>query len=160
MKQVHIAHVKPEFRVLGIAACKLGEEYHVLGTVFKGNSELDGILAGKGKRGLEDTIIKTVNGSKHHGQVRLILLDEDRMPSEIAPCLIWEKTGKPVLVLTREDSIDPRYMFHYRDRVVLAKGIDEKSATRVLNKIHGESGSEALRIADIILENISQVRNV
>ena len=98
--------------------------------------------------------------SKHRGQVRLILLDQKGLPEKVNPVEIWEKTGKPVLVRSEEQVLDPRYMFMYRDRVFLAAGIDMESAKRVLKVVFPDSGCEALRIAGIVLKSILGLHNV
>ncbi len=132
----------------------------VIGAVFRGNKELDGILSGRGDSGINEILIRMLLESKHQGQVRLILLDQNRLPEQVNPVEIWEKTGKPVLVISEETTIDSRYMFMYQDRVFLAAGIDEESARRVLKKIYPNSRSEALRIAEIILKSILGLHNV
>ena len=101
-----------------------------------------------------------LNESKHRGQVRLILLDQTSLPEKVNPVEIWEKTGKPVLVKSMESTLDSRYMLMYQDEVFLAAGIDEESAKRVLKVVYPDSGSEALRIAGIILESILGLHNV
>jgi len=132
----------------------------VIGAVFRGNKELDGGLSGRGDSGVEDILVRMLLESKHLGQVRLILLDQNRLPERVDPVEIWEKTGKPVLVISEESTMDSRYMFMYQGMVFLAAGIDEESARRVLRKIYPNSQSEALRIAGIILKSILGLHNV
>jgi endonuclease V-like protein UPF0215 family len=131
-----------------------------IGVVFRGNKEIDGVLSGKGEQDLDEIIAGMLVRSKHYGQVRLILLDESMLPEPVNSGVLWEKTGKPVLMITKDREVDSRYMFRYREHVISAAGIDEESAKRVLNKICGDSGSEALRIAGIILRSISMLHNV
>ena len=131
----------------------------VIGAVFRGNKELDGVLSGRGAP-IEDVIVEMLMGSKHRGQVRLILMDQKMLPVPMNPFEVWEKTGKPVLVVSEDNEIDSRFMFRYQVNVFIAAGIDEESAKRVLRKIYPNSSSEALRIAGIIRENISGLHNV
>ena len=131
----------------------------VIGAVFRGNRELDGVLSGRGNS-IEEIISGMLNESKHRGQVRLILLDSTSLPEDVDLVAIWEKTGKPVLMKRMASTLDSRYMFQYQDEVFIASGIDEESAKRVLNKIYPDSGSEALRIAGIILKSILGLHNV
>lgn len=98
--------------------------------------------------------------SKHRDQVRLILLDENMLPTLVDPVTIWERTCKPVLVISGETQMNSRCMFHYQDKVILAAGIEEESAKRVLKKVYPNSQSKALRIAGIILESILGLHNV
>lgn len=132
----------------------------VIGVVFRGNKELDGVLSTISDVGLEEAISKMLLESKHHGQVRVILMEQKGLPVKIDPMKIWEKTGKPVLLVSEEVEFDSRFMFHYLGNVFIAAGIDEESARRVLDKIFPDSRSEALRIAGIILESISVLHNV
>ena len=121
---------------------------------------LDGVISRRGNEPLSELIISMVKGSKHYGQIRVILLDELTLPESVDPNNIWENTGKPVLLLKMYDYIDPRYMFKYKNRVVLATGIVEKSARRVMDVVFQPNGSEAIRIALIILKGISELHNV
>jgi len=132
----------------------------VIGAVFRGNKELDGILSSRGDSTVEEIISSMLNESKHRGQVRLILLDQTSLLEKVDPVEIWEKTGKPVLMKSEEHTLDSRYMFMYQDSVFLAAGIEEESAKRVLKEVYPDSGSEALRIAGIILKNILGLHNV
>ena len=98
--------------------------------------------------------------SKHRDQVRLILLDENMLPTVVDPVTIWKRTHKPVLVISGETKMNSRYMFQYQDKIILVAGIEEESAKRVLAKIYPNSQSEALRIAGIMLESILGLHNV
>ena len=131
-----------------------------VGVVYRGNKELDGVLSRNDEQSLSEIICDMLLESKHHGQVRLILLDESILPEPVNVEAIWEKTGKPVLVITKDRDVDSRCMFLYREHVISVAGIDEESAKRVMKVIYGDSGSEALRISGIILESISELHNV
>ncbi|MFC1802661.1 hypothetical protein ACFL0D_01715 [Thermoproteota archaeon] len=121
---------------------------------------LDGVISRKGDGSLDELITNMILNSKHLGQVRVILVDESYMPESVDPFAIWEGTGKPVLVLKREDSLDLRYMFRYDEQVVLAVGLDEGSARRVMDRVHGSMGSRALSLADNILRGLPELHNV
>jgi endonuclease V-like protein UPF0215 family len=121
---------------------------------------LEGVISDIGESCLSEIISGTILGSKHYGQIRIILLDENMLPESIDHEYIWKKTEKPVLVITNDVNFDPRFMFQYKDKLIYAAGIHEKSAKRVLDKIYGEKGSEALRVASIILRSIPKLHNV
>lgn len=157
---IHIPQVKPEFRVLGVTAGNYDTGYLVIGSVFRGNKELDGVLSARGEHSIEEIIAGMLSESKHRGQVRLIFMDQKNLPEQVDPVEIWEKTGKPVLVKNETNVFDSRFMFRYLDSVFIAAGIDEESAKRVLDKIYPESHSEALRVAGIILESILGLHKV
>jgi endonuclease V-like protein UPF0215 family len=128
--------------------------------VFRGNKRIDGVLSQTGKTCLEEIIIKMLQDSKHKGQVRLILMDENKLPKQVNPENIWLKTGKPVIIISKESVLDSRKSLKYNGDVFQAAGIDEESAKRVLNKIYQNHNSEALRISGIILESISGLHNI
>ncbi|MCW4011931.1 MAG: hypothetical protein NWF07_02945 [Candidatus Bathyarchaeota archaeon] len=131
-----------------------------MGAVYRGKDVIDGVVSHVSSSGLAEGIVDMLCGSKHYGQVRLILLDEKMLPEPVSPDTLWEHIGKPVLIFTKDGEIDPRYFFRYKEHTIRASGIDEDSAQRVLKKILKESGSESLRIADIILKNIARLHNV
>lgn len=160
LKQIHIPQVKDEIRVLGVSAGGTVDGFMIIGVVFRGNKELDGVVSARCRSGLEETIASMLGESKHRGQVRVILLDEKMLPFNVDVHSLWEKTGKPVIMVTDDGDVDPRFMFRYRDMVFIAAGIDEESAKRVINVVYGVSGAEVLRIAGIILESILKLHNV
>jgi endonuclease V-like protein UPF0215 family len=159
LKQLHIEQVKAYFRVAGITACRDTDGVLVVGAVYRGNNDLDGVICKRGDLPLSSLISDMLKESRHLGQIRVALLDEDLVePSEAEE--LWMETGKPILMPVKEAYFDPRHMFMYRDRVILAAGIDEESARRVQDVVMGEKGSEALRIAGIILKAVLNLHNV
>jgi len=157
---VHISQVKPEFRSIGVTAHRINEKLLIVGVVYRGKDIIDGVVSRVTGAGLGEGIADMLCESKHHGQVRVIILDEDLLPEPVSVEKLWEETEKPVLLFSKSMEIDPRYLFEYKERVVRAAGIDMESARRVLDRIFCESGSEALRMADIILRNIVRLHNV
>lgn len=131
-----------------------------MGVVYRGKNIIDGVVSQVTSAELGEGIADMLCESKHHGQVRVIILDEDLLPEPVSVEKLWEQTEKPVLFFSKSMEIDPRYLFRYKERVVRAAGIDMESARRVLDRIYCESGSEALRMADIILRNIVKLHNV
>lgn len=156
LKQVNISQVKPEFRSLGIAA----NRFFVVGAVYRGRNTLDGVISRKAEPGLTDVSVDMIKESKHYGQVRIIILDENHLPEPVSAVKIWESIGKPVLVFTSEYAYDPGYHLLYRGKTIQAAGIDEGSAIRVLDRIMTKEGVMAVKMADIILNRISLLHNV
>ncbi len=152
--------MKDEIRVLGVAAGIVPEGLIVIGVVFRGSKDVDGVLSARCRTGLEETIASMLGESRHQGQVRLILLDERMLPEKISAQSLWEKTGKPVLLISSDTVVDPRFMFRHREAVFMAAGIDEESAKRVLEVVYDDSRLEVLRIAGIILERVVKLQNV
>lgn len=157
---MHISQVKPEFRSIGVTAHRIDGKFLIVGVVYRGKDIIDGVVSLVTGAGLGEGIADMLCESKHHGQVRVIILDEDLLPEPVSVEKLWEQTEKPVLFFSKSMEIDPRYLFRYKERVVRAAGIDMESARRVLDRIYCESGSEALRMADIILRNIVRLHNV
>jgi endonuclease V-like protein UPF0215 family len=160
LKLFHIPQVKDEIRVLGVAAGETVDGYVVIGVVFRGNKELDGVLSARCRDGLEEAVASMFLDSKHRGQVRVIFLDEKMLPFKVDAQGLWEKTGKPVIMVTMDGEVDPRFMFRHHGMVFTAAGIELESAKRVIDVVYGVSGAEALRIAGIILERILKLHNV
>jgi endonuclease V-like protein UPF0215 family len=159
LKQFHIEQVKANFRVAGITARTDSDGSIAVGVVYRGNNDLDGVICKRSDSPLVELISAMLRESSHLGQIRVILLDEDLLELSDAERL-WVETGKPILMTVKDASFDPRYMFRYREKVILATGIDEESAKRVLDVVIGDVGSEALRIADIILKAVADLHNV
>lgn len=100
-------HIKPEIRVLGIDdSAILNEKVLLVGCVFRGGEWLDGVLSAYVARdGLDatDVIIGMVKGTKHFGQVRLLMLDGVTYAgfNTVDVRMLHEMTGLPVIVVMR-----------------------------------------------------------
>ncbi|MCX9013900.1 MAG: DUF99 family protein [Candidatus Methanoperedens sp.] len=100
-------HIKPEIRILGIDdSALIHEKVVIIGAFFRGGEQLDGILSSViTKDGMDatDTITSMVLGSKHYGQIKVIMLDGVTFggfnPVDINR--IFEKTNIPVIVCMR-----------------------------------------------------------
>lgn len=72
-------HIKPEIRILGIDDSSLhSEPVMIVGAMFRGGDWLDGVLRTNITRDGTDAteaIIRMVTGSKHFGQVRVLMFD-------------------------------------------------------------------------------------
>ena len=131
----------------------------IVGAVYRGKDTLDGVVSSR-----SDTLLEGVSDmlveSKHHGQVRVIILDEKQLPEPVSVDSLWERTGKPVLMFSSDDVYDQRYHLKYRGKTIQVAGIDEGSIIRVLDKIMTEKGTDGLKIAGIILNRIPRLHNV
>ncbi|HIH44504.1 MAG TPA: DUF99 family protein [Candidatus Methanoperedenaceae archaeon] len=100
-------HIKPEIRVLGIDdSAILDERVLLVGCVFRGGEWLDGVLSAYVSRdGLEATevIIGMIKGTKHFGQVRLLMLDGITYAgfNTVDVASLYQKTGLPIIVVMR-----------------------------------------------------------
>jgi len=72
-------HIKSEIRVLGIDdSALIDPSVVIIGAFMRGGEQLDGVLCSHiTKDGMDatDSIIRLVRGSKHCGQIRVIMLD-------------------------------------------------------------------------------------
>ncbi len=100
-------HIKPEIRVLGIDdSALIDPNVVIIGAFMRGGDQLDGVLSSKITRdGMDatDRIVEMVKGSKHRGQIRVIMLDGVTYagfnPVDIIN--IYEMTRIPVVVFMR-----------------------------------------------------------
>ncbi|MCW1296889.1 MAG: DUF99 family protein [Candidatus Parvarchaeota archaeon] len=74
--------IKEEIRILGFDDAPFDkdkdEEVLVIGTVFRGNKSIDGVISFKVKVDGDDAtekLIHVINGTKHKDQIRIIMLD-------------------------------------------------------------------------------------
>ncbi len=100
-------HIKPEIRILGIDDSALfNEKVMIVGAIFRGGDWIDGVLRSEITRdGLDATeiICKMIKTSKHHGQVRAIILDGITYGgfNVVDIQMLYRKTGIPVIVVMR-----------------------------------------------------------
>ncbi len=129
--------------------------------VFRGGKTLDGVMSGVFSRDrLTDGVSGLIKESKHYGQVRVILLDEETLPSSCLDVqLVHEKLGLPVIYLRCGDVFDPRFMTRWRGRVVEPHGLTEATVGRILDLVM-DDGRDLLQVARMISENLDLVHNV
>jgi endonuclease V-like protein UPF0215 family len=100
-------HIKPEIRILGIDDSALfNEKVMIVGAVFRGGNWIDGVLRSEiTKDGLDATeiICNMINKSKHHAQIRVVILDGITYGgfNVIDIQVLYRKTGVPVIVIMR-----------------------------------------------------------
>ena len=130
--------------------------------VFRGEKTLDGVMSGVfSPDGLTEGVSRLIRESKHYEQVRVIILDEETLPSSsgLDVQLIHEKLELPVIYLRSGGGFDPRFMTRWRNRVVEPYGLTECTVERILNLVLDEEGS-MLQVAHLIAGNLDLVRNV
>lgn len=100
-------HIKSEIRVLGIDdSALIDPNVVIIGVFMRGGEQLDGVLCSHvTKDGMDatDSIIRMVKGSKHCGQIKVIMLDGVTYagfnPVDITR--LFEETGIAVIVFMR-----------------------------------------------------------
>ncbi|MBC8462943.1 hypothetical protein H8D76_01150 [Candidatus Bathyarchaeota archaeon] len=110
---------------------------------------------------LTEGVSGLIRESKHYGQVRVIILDEEALPrfSCLAVQLIHEKLELPVIYLRCGDDFDPRFMMMWRNRVVEPYGLTEGTVERLLDLVLA-NGVNMLQVAHMIARNLDLVHNV
>ena len=107
-----------------------------------------------------DGVSGLIRESKHYGQVRVILLDEETLPSSCLDVqLVHEVLGLPVIYLRHGDVFDPRFMTGWRGRIVEPYGLTEATVGRILDLVM-DDGRDLLQVAHLISENLDLVHNV
>lgn len=159
MRRLQIRQVKDEIRVLGLAVSATLTGKCIVGAVFRGRLWLDGVMSrfvlGSD---LSEDIIEMVKTSKHYGQVRVLMIDESKFPSDtiVDQYRLAESLGKPVLCLHNfVDRIDDRYMFMWHDRPVTSIGLGETDALRILDVSTRSNKPEALKVANAIASSLT-----
>ncbi len=101
-------HIKPEIRILGIDDSSLhSEPVMIVGAMFRGGNWLDGVLRSNiTKDGTDATeaIIRMVTGSKHFGQVRVLMFDGVTYAgfNVVDIEAVYEETGIGCVVVMRD----------------------------------------------------------
>ncbi|MCX9084418.1 MAG: DUF99 family protein [Candidatus Methanoperedens sp.] len=106
-RQQNAVHIKSQIRILAIDDSPLiHEKVMIIGAFFRGGEQLDGILRGEITRdGMDstDVLIRMINNSKFHTQIRVILLDGVTYagfnPVDITN--LFKETGIPVISFMR-----------------------------------------------------------
>ena len=155
MHPVKINQIKKEIRVLGLDIIPLEVGYWVIGVVSRGGLAIDGVLSAKTEyKTPTDCIISMIRESPHFNQIRIITYENlTEINAEINYLSIFEKTGKPVIILGGElDGFHPLIEnFTWKSHKVLSIGIAAASAERVLDitTVNGKT-PESLRVAQLI----------
>jgi hypothetical protein len=156
-------HVKPEIRILGIDDSALfNEKVMIVGAIFRGGDWIDGVLRSEiTKDGLDATeiICKMIKTSKHHGQIRVIILDGITYGgfNVVDIQMLYRKTGIPVIVVMRSypdfEKIKSA-LKHFSDGEVRWTIVKRAGA---IEKIFGEKNPIYVQRAGIGLETVEKI---
>jgi len=150
-------HVKPEIRVLGVAAMQREGFLDLIGVVYRGCSWLDGVMRGRSdSTDLMEAIAKMIECSPHAGQIRVILLDRKLLPggASVDPAGLRSTTGKPVIALDWPGA-DLEWRSKGVSRPYGAFGVGKWASHAVLRTSTIEGGiPEALRVASMVVRVI------
>ena len=157
MRFVKIRQVKREIRILGINIVPWDKGHWIVGVVYRGGLFMDGVMNVRtDKKSLTEAIVSMIMNSPHFKQIRVITFDRDLInpETEVNSLFIFEKTGKPVIVLGEEmEDFNPfKESFIWNSRKVVTVGLAASSARRVL-EVSTVTGSvpESLRVAQLIV---------
>lgn len=156
-------HIKPEIRILGIDDSALFyEKVMIVGAIFRGGDWIDGVLRSEiTKDGLDATevICKMITKSKHHGQIRAVILDGITYGgfNVVDIQILYRETGIPVIVVMRSypDFEKIRSALKYfpdgEERWIIIKRAGK------IEKISGEKNSIYIQRAGIGLETVKKI---
>ena len=150
-----LRQIKREIRVLGVAVKQSSSGFIIVGVVYRGSLWLDGVLfAHSEEADITEAISQMLFGSPHSGQVRVILLSKDNLPSEVRfyPKELNEKTGKPIIFLGDTAETTSNWSNGYEKTTFSAIGLGRWSAEGVLRASTRQGVTpEALRVAILTL---------
>lgn len=156
-------HIKPEIRILAIDdSALLNEKVMIVGAVFRGGDWIDGVLRSEITRdGLDATeiICKMIKTSKHHVQVKVIILDGITYGgfNVVDIQMLYKKTGIPVIVVMRSypnfEKIKSalKHFWDGEERWTIIKRAGK------IEKISGEKNSIYVQRAGIGLETVKKI---
>jgi len=156
-------HIKPEIRILGIDDSALFyEKVMIVGAIFRGGDWIDGVLRSEiTKDGLDATevICKMITKSKHHGQIRVVILDGITYGgfNVVDIQILYRETGIPVIVVMRS------YPDFEKIRSALKYFPDREERWMIIKragkieKISGEKNPIYIQRAGIGLETVKKI---
>jgi len=155
-----LRQIKKEIRVLGVAVRQSSGGFTIVGVVYRGNLWLDGVMRGySNEADITDALAQMLIDSPHFGQVRVIILSKENLPTEVHVSTeeLSAKTGKSVILLG--DSVGTTSTWNNRDEKTTfsAVGLSRWSAERVLRaSTHEGVTPEALRVAALTISALSE----
>jgi len=147
-----LRQIKKEIRILGVAARRESKGITIIGVVYRGGLWLDGVLRTHSESdNITQAIAEMLTSSPHSGQVRVILLSNDKLPpgTIVSPAELFAGTGKPVIILGEEE-----FKWKKGGETVSyhAEGLGRWSAEDVLNMSTREGViPEAIRVSALTL---------
>ncbi len=162
-----IREVKKQIRVLGLAAKPIGkgDQYFLVGAVYRGRLCLDGIMRGFVDGGdLTRETVRMVTASRHHPQIRVIVYHCDSLNgATIDPESLAKGISRPVIALGFDsvNSIEggslPRLDFRQGESAIPAFSVclGRETALRVLSTSSVTNViPEAVRVAEIVVSAV------
>jgi endonuclease V-like protein UPF0215 family len=155
-----LRQIKREIRVLGVAARRGSCGYTIIGVVFRGSLWLDGVMRARSEEtDITEPVAEMLAASPHSGQVRVILLSKENLPTEIRVSTeeLSAKTGRPVILLG--DTVGNTFTWRSGDEEAAfsAVGLSRWSTEGVLRASTREGVTpEALRLAALTLSALPE----
>lgn len=117
--------------------------------VYRGSSALDGVISGVISGYSTTELCALISGSRHHGQIRVIVYEESNC-IDFDSVILSETLGKPVLMVVDGSKFDELEMVQYNGVTVRPIGINGASSTRVLKVVSRGQRIIALNVAEKI----------
>ncbi len=155
---ISIREIKKEIRVLGLTSSYQSETriHEIVAVIFRGKFWLDGVLRINSKDSeIIDKVIKLIKTSNHYPQIRVILINRDRLPStNLNLQRLSAELKRPLISLGYKMTLQKGfYSCKWRETPISFIGLVEKNALKVLNISSQNEEPEALRIARLIVES-------
>lgn len=141
MTGTRIGYAKPEIRVLGLAAAKVGVGYSIVGAVMRRVGRLEGVLwESSADADVTAAAAEMIKASRHFGQTRVIVVDVAALGGSVLDSgRLWGLLGKPVVEIRASE--EPPFA---------GWGISTLSARRVLQASRKGQKVEAVRVASLV----------
>jgi endonuclease V-like protein UPF0215 family len=162
METHRIREIKEEIRVLGIVAFRprKKQHYEAVGVLFRGRHWLDGVLSTQTLSSeMTMCVAETIRDSKHHPQIRLIMLHEELLldGTAIDPLRLSTETGRPVIALAmdetkfKKDGAEKPVIYKLTEFSGFSVGLQKEKAEKTIRTATSEGDiPEALRVAAIL----------
>jgi endonuclease V-like protein UPF0215 family len=143
-----------------------------VGVVFRGNHWLDGIMRTTAyKADITDGSVEMITTSRHHPQIRAILIHGDLLFDGVTidPCSLSSGAKRPVIALNfrgEPRSDDPDRKVYALDKEVegtpsYSIGLESRIADEILRVASRDSDlPEALRVAGLLLSAYTECTNI
>ena len=169
LKPRFIRQVKKEIRVLGISARHSRDNHgiHLVGVVYRGGLWLDGVMRAESfDLDLTESIIKMIEGSPHHKQIRILILSGNLIEDGLLTNLdrISSEIKRPLILLTSNENQSTlmvqrgftMYGLKKKSGEILGFhpiGLTKRESERVLTvSTKTDTLPEALRISELVVD--------
>ncbi len=147
-----IHHVKPEIRILGIDACRIGA---IIGVITRGGQYVDGIL------NFHETttrkLAEEIRESRYYPELRIVMLHDPK--HRLEPEQLWKATGLPIIDITksRPRNRNNCARFEKKNKIIYARSKLNPETIRKIIHLSWviDDLPEPVRVAHLLVNSIS-----